>query len=368
MNLIKQHPILTVFALLIAAIVAVTANTYIENQQRTGGGGWGGGVTTVVTDRARIQTIVNKLESIGTAHANESVLLTAKVTDTVRSVNFEDGTYVEEGDILVELTNSEETALLNEAKATVEEATRQYNRVRNLIRQNLASETQLDVERVRMQTAEARLDAIVARLDDRLITAPFSGVLGFRRVSPGTLLTPSTPVASLDDISVIKVDFDVPETALARLEPGQEVVTRSAAWPDREFIGHVRTINSRVDPVTRTVTVRAHIENEKRLLRPGMLLTVNLILDRNQALVIPEESIVPIQDKQYVYTIGDNGQAQRQEIEVGRRQPGIVEVLSGLSEGDEVITQGVIKIRPGSPVVRKGESSDRPGSGDADWG
>jgi len=356
LELIKQHPLLVILVIVVAGIAALTANTYIENQNRSARG-WGGGATIVVTERARMAQIVDEIESIGTAQANESVLLTAKVSDTVSKVNFEDGKYAEKGDILVELTNSEETAQLSEAKATVEEATRQFNRVQNLIRQRLASETQLDVERAKMQTAQARFEAIVARLDDRLVRAPFSGVLGFRNVSPGTLLTPSTPVTSLDDISIIKLDFDIPENYLASLKPGQEVIAISVAYPDRRFSGIVRTIDSRVDPVTRTVKVRAHIPNDERLLRPGMLLAVNLILARDQALVIPEESVIPIQDRQYVYTISDGGTAERREITVGRRKPGIAEIVAGLEEGDEVVTQGIIKIHPGSKVIRKGEQT-----------
>ncbi|MCB1692197.1 MAG: efflux RND transporter periplasmic adaptor subunit [Pseudomonadales bacterium] len=354
MNLIKRHPLLTIFVVVIAVIGGVTANTYIKSSARAGGGGWDSGPTTVVTARAEIKTIIDKIESIGTAAANESVLLTPKVTETVRKVNFDDGMYVERGDILVELTNAEETAQLSEAQATSEEATRQFNRVRNLIDQKLASETQLDTERVRMQTANARLEAIVARLDDRLIRAPFSGVLGFRKVSQGTLLTPTTPVTTLDDVSIIKLDFDIPENHLRKIKPGQEVIAKSVAYPDTEFVGSVNTIDSRVDPVTRTVRVRAHINNDKALLRPGMLLTVDLILERDNALVVPESAIIPIQDRHYVYTVSDKGTAEQVAVEVGRRQPGIVEIIKGISAGQEVITQGVIKIRPGSPVQVRG--------------
>lgn len=356
MNFIKQHPLLIVFALAISAIIAWTAKTWVDNQAQSKRG-WGSGPTLVVTAPARMTTIVDEIDSIGTAQANEHVELASKVTDTVSKVNFSDGMYVEKGDILVEQTNAEETAQLSEAEATLEEATRQFKRVQNLIDQKLAAETQLDEERARMQTAKARYEAIVARLDDKIIRAPFSGVLGFRNVSPGTLLTPATPVTTLDDISTIKLDFDVPETYLAGLQQGQEVIASSAAWPKREFKGSVETINSRVDPVTRTLTVRALIRNNDKLLRPGMLLTVKLILERQQALVVPEEAVVPIQDKTYVYTIDDRNIAERKEISVGRRKPGIIEVVSGLKAGDEVITQGIIKIHPGSEVIRKNQDS-----------
>jgi membrane fusion protein (multidrug efflux system) len=355
LQFIKQHPVLLTFIALIAVVIGLFARTYLENKNQDSQGGWGGDITVVVTAPVRMATIVDEVESIGTAKANESVSLTSKVTDTVSKVNFEDGMIVQAGHILVELTNSEETAQLAEAQAAVDESTRQFNRVQNLITQNLASATQLDIEKARMQTANARLEAIVARLDDRLIRAPFSGVLGFRGVSQGTLLSPNKIVTTLDDISIIKLDFSIPENYLAVLSEGQEVIATSPAYPDRTFLGTVEVINSRVDPITRSITIRAHLNNDERLLRPGMLLTVNLVRNRSLALVVPEEAILPIQDKQYVYVVQENT-AQRVEVKAGRRRPGIVEILIGLEEGQLVVTQGVIKIRPGSKVTIKGEN------------
>ncbi len=362
MQFFNRHPVLFTFVTLAVVVVAYSANTYLERQNQQSRNQWGGVTTVVVTQTAEMRVIVDEVESIGTAKANESVSLFSKVTETVRKVNFEDGMYIEAGEILVELTNSEETAQLAEAQATVDESTRQFKRVQNLIEQQLASETRLDVEKARMQTAKARLEAIIARLDDRLIRAPFSGILGFRSVSPGTLLRPNTIVTTLDDIRIIKLDFSIPETYLSVLNKGQEVVAISAAYPDQTFSGTVQTINSRVDPVTRSVTVRAHLNNDARLLRPGMLLTVNLVRNRSSALVVPEEAVIPIQDKQFVFVVRD-GTAQRIQIQAGRRRPGIIEVLEGLEPGQPVITQGAIKVRTGSKVAIKGE---KPSGGKTD--
>lgn len=355
MQFIRQHPILLTFVAAVTLVFGLFAETYLENNNQSSQGRWGSGATIVVVAPVKTVTIVDEVESIGTAKANESVALTSKVTDTVSKVNFEDGMTIQAGQILVELTNSEETAQLAEAQASVDESTRQFNRVQNLIEQNLASATRLDVEKARMQTANARLEAIVARLDDRLIRAPFSGVLGFRNVSQGTLLSPNTVVTTLDDVSIIKLDFSIPEIYLAVLSKGQEVISRSPAYPGMDFIGRVQTISSRVDPITRSVTVRAHLNNDARLLRPGMLLTVNLVQNRSSALVVPEEAILPIQDKKFVYVVKENT-AQRVEVETGRIRPGIVEILAGLEEGQQVITRGVIKVRPGSKVIIKGEN------------
>lgn len=344
---IRNHPILLVAITVIVLVAGLFVNTYFDNNAQSKRPR--GGAVPVVVSQVVPQSFVDQVESIGTALANESVSITAKVTETVTKVNFEDGDYVDAGDILVELTNAEETALLNEAKANVAEATRQFERVENLIAQQLASETQLDVERNRKQTAEARLEGILARLNDRLIRAPFSGKLGFRNVSPGTLLTPNVALTTLDDISSIKLEFSIPESFLATVANGQEVIAASVAYPNRKFKGSVVTIGSRVDPNTRTIALRAELGNEELLLRPGMLLNVTLVQNRQEYLAIPESAVIPVQDKQFAYTVID-GKAERREFRAGRRVPGFVEVIEGFNPGDTVVTEGIIKLRPGSPV------------------
>ena len=162
-------------------------------QQAGGPAGAGRGETPlVVAETVRREQLVDSVEAIGTTTANESVTLSAKVTDTVRRVNFEDGDYVEAGSVLIELTNQEEEALLAEARANLEDAENQLRRLEDISAQGLASASDLDMARSRAAASQARLNTVLARLRDRLIQAPFSGVLGFRAVSPGTLLTPNT--------------------------------------------------------------------------------------------------------------------------------------------------------------------------------
>ena len=193
------------------------------------------------------------------------------------------------------------------------------------------------------------MNSIVARLRDRLIQAPFSGLLGFRQVSPGTLLSPSTPITSIDDISIIKLDFTVPETFIGSMTPGAKIVAKSVSFPEREFEGTVRTVGSRVDPVTRAVTVRAHIDNKDKSLRPGMLLTVEVVTAERTALVVPEGSVFQVQNRAYVYRV-DGDTVHQQQIEVGGRRFGVVEVVSGLAEGDLIVVEGIIKLREGARV------------------
>lgn len=323
-----------------------------------GGGGFGGGrggfgnqqPPLVGVTSVRHDQLYDSVEAIGTTVANESLTVTAKVTDTVSAVDFEDGDYVEAGAVLVQLTNREEEALLAEARANLDDAESQLARLENLADQNLVSASELDIARSRAEASRARLNTVLARLSDRLILAPFAGVLGFRQVSPGTLLQPNTAITTLDDISVIKLDFTVPETFLGAMSPGARVLAHAASYPDRDFEGTVRTVGSRVDPVTRAFQVRAHIPNDNRLLRPGMLLTVRVITAERTALVVPENAVYQIQDRAYVYVVDSELVAREREIETGERRFGIVEVLGGLEEGERIVTEGIIKLRNGTRV------------------
>jgi membrane fusion protein (multidrug efflux system) len=303
----------------------------------------------VTVGRVRRDSIFDAVEALGTAQANESVTLTAKVSDIVRRVNFEDGDYVERGAILVELMNQEEEAALAEARANLEDVESQLRRLEDLSARGLTSASELDVARSRAAANRARLNSVVARLGDRLILAPFSGLLGFRQISPGTMLSPNTTITSIDDISVIKLDFTVPETFVGAMEPGARIVAKSVSFPDRDFEGTVRTIGSRVDPVTRAVTVRAHIENADRALRPGMLLTVEIVTAERSALVVPESAVFQVQTRAYVYTV-DGDTARQREIQVGSRRFGVVEVTGGVEEGDLIVVEGIIKLREGAKL------------------
>jgi membrane fusion protein (multidrug efflux system) len=303
-------------------------------------------VTAALVTRDQVYDVV---EALGTAQANESVTLTAKVSDTVRRVNFEDGDYVEKGSVLIELTNQEEEAALAEARANLDDAQSQLRRLEDLSKRGLSAVQQLDIAKSRADAMQAQMNRVVARLKDRIVLAPFSGLLGFRNVSPGTLVTPTTTITSIDDISTIKLDFTVPETVLGSMTPGAKIVAKSVSFPGREFEGVVRTVGSRVDPVTRAVMIRAHVPNKDRALRPGMLLTVDVVTSQHEALVIPEGAVFQVQNRAYVYKL-DGLTAHQQQIEVGGRHFGTVEVKSGLEAGDTIVIEGIVKLRDGIQV------------------
>ncbi|EAP91292.1 MAG: efflux RND transporter periplasmic adaptor subunit [Oceanicaulis sp.] len=316
-------------------------------------GGWRGEETLVSAYTVQPEVFADVVEALGTAGANESVNLTAKVSDIIARLDFDSGARVEEGDILVELLDTEEAAGLNEARATLRETQRDISRIQDLTDRGVASRTRLDEAQAAYDRARARVEAIEARMADRIIRAPFSGVIGLRNVSVGELVGPGDVIAQLDDTSVIKLDFTVPERFLSVIERGQTVRARSSAFPDQVFAGQVDQVDSRIDPATRTVTVRALIDNEAGRLRPGMLMTVELRRDERTSPAIPGSSIVRFDEQTFVYVIaeGENAPvAVRRDIELGLRIAGMVEVTSGLEVGERIVAEGVHRVREGGAL------------------
>jgi membrane fusion protein (multidrug efflux system) len=183
-----------------------------------------------------------------------------------------------------------------------------------------------------------------------VITAPFAGVLGLRQVSPGSLVTPGTPIATLDDISVIKLDFSVPERFLAVLARDQDISARSETYPDRAFEGKVTSVDSRIDPVTRSIAVRAEIPNPDLLLRPGMLMAVQLFREPRDTLAVPEIAILQVGMDSFVFRVTAEETAERVAVELGARRKGEVEIVRGLTAGDRIVTEGAVKLRDGARV------------------
>ncbi len=333
--------------------VAFLAVLPLAGCDRDSGRGTGAGLrraVPVVIGSAEEREFANHIEALGTARANESIVVSAQVTETVSRIAFEDGQPVVAGDVLVELTSSEESAQLREARANFEEAVRQFERAVELRRDGSISQAQLDAQTTQRDAADARLAELRARLGDRLIRAPFSGVLGMRGVSPGTLVQPGDTITTLDDIDLIKVDFSVPERFLSLLEPGLVIESTTSAYPERRFAGEVRALDTRIDPETRSIRVRADLPNPDRALRPGMLMAIELTANRRLSVAVPEESIVPLGEKNFVFLVDEEKRAQRVELRTGRRIGGHVEVLAGLEVGDPVVVEGGSMLYPGSPV------------------
>lgn len=334
---------------IIVLLISMVAYVYWPDAQSESKRARVGQPTLVNSAQADVILFKDEISALGTAQANESVMLTAQSTDRIKSIQFEDGQQVRVGQQLLALEHAEEKALVQELQINLAEQKRQLQRLKDLKKQSATAQSAIDSQTSLMEATQAQLEVAKIRLSEKFIQAPFAGQLGLRQVSPGQLVTNNTVITSLDDLSKIKVEFQLPERYLNQVAVGQPVAATNVAYTT-PFVGEIIAISSRLDRVTRAFTVRAIFDNSMNKLRPGMLLQLKVETQAADALVIPESALIPINQKQFVYRIVE-GKAERVEIVIGRRQPGQVEVLNGLTQGDEVVTQGVIKVRPGAKVT-----------------
>ncbi|MBP9130981.1 MAG: efflux RND transporter periplasmic adaptor subunit [Steroidobacteraceae bacterium] len=317
---------------------------------KPGGGGAGGGpVIPVVATPSRIEHLSLEVEALGTARASESIDVTAKVSNLVTAIRFTEGQQVRKGDVLVELDGAQARADLAVADAALKESASQLQRSRELYETKVLSDQQIEQIESTYSANVARVAAARSRLSDTIIRAPFDGRVGLRRASVGGLVAPGTVITTLDDTSTIKLDFTVPERVVAAMKPGLTLEARSVAYPDRVFEGKVASVDSRVDPNTRSVIVRALVPNGEGLLKPGMFLNVHLSRGTADVLVVPEETLVPEQGDVFVYVVQD-GKASKRRIQTGQRAVGTVQVTDGLQAGEIVVTEGTQKLRDGVSV------------------
>lgn len=306
-------------------------------------------VTPVVIHQVSVTEFPVVVEALGTARANEAVIITAQKNAVIRSVHFEDGDLVEAGQLLITQDNREELARVNELDVNIQEAKRQLARVKNLARESVASEQLLDEQQARVKALTAQREVAKAQLAELEVKSPFAGKLGIRQVSLGALIGPGDMITTLDDLAKVKVDFSIAENHLPTVALGQTINALSIAYPGESFSGQISSIDSRLDATTRSIQVRAVIDNPELKLRPGMLLQINLQKQLLNTLTVPEKALVPIEDKQFVYVIKDQ-KAEMREVEVGRRKPGIVQITNGLSSGEQVVMEGTLRLRNGSAV------------------
>lgn len=292
----------------------------------------------------------DRLGALGTVVSNESVTVAAKVSETVQQVHFASGQFVRRGAPLVTLTGQQQDASLAQAQAQLREAQSLYNRYAALAQDKYISQAQLDTQRTALDVARAQVRTVQANLSDRVIRAPFSGVLGLRKISPGALITPGTEIATLDDISSVFVDFPIPEVALPTVRNGQSVSATSQAYGDKSFSGTVTNLATRVDPASRAATVRARFANPGMELRPGMLLSVNVAQKNRPTLSIPEIAVIQNGADSTVFRIGKDNKVSSVNVQLGDRQNGWVEVKSGILAGDRIVVDGVGKLAEGGSV------------------
>lgn len=305
--------------------------------------------TLVETQTVKKQFLKDEITALGTTQANESIILTAQSTDRVKSVHFDDSDNVKKGQLIIALEHAQEQAEVKELEIKFAEQQRQLQRLLDINKTSAPAESAIDSQKSLMETTQAQLSVAKIRLSEKFVYAPFAGKLGLRQISQGQLLTSNTEITTLDDLSQIKVEFELPEKFLNRVSFGQSVTAKNIAYP-LEFNGKITSIASRLDKATRSFKVRAIFPNKQLKLRAGMLLQLIVETKSVEVLTVPETAIIPINAEHYVYQVIDN-KVHRVQVITGRRKPGIVEVVSGLVEGDIVVSQGVIKVREGSMIT-----------------
>lgn len=312
-------------------------------------------VETIPVELATVAVgrIAEVVRAVGTLEANESVMIRPEIAGLVTRVLFTEGQAVEKGMVMIELDDSELKARLDEADAQLEIARLTYGRMKQLLESHntFVSQQQIDQAISNLRTAEANHNLYRTRLSKTKIRAPFAGYVGIRRISPGDYVQSGQDLVNLEDIRTLKIDFKIPETFLNRLFVGQRVEVTTDAYPGHTFTGEVYALDPRVDSSSRAVRVRATIPNAGAQLRPGLFAHVKLVLqETDQALLIPEEAVVPQRDRTFVYRVQDDI-ARWTEVSLGIREQGLVQVLGGLEKQDRVVRVGHQKLRDGARVA-----------------
>ncbi|MEO6172814.1 MAG: efflux RND transporter periplasmic adaptor subunit, partial [Arenimonas sp.] len=331
---------IAVFAIAVALISACSKD---EGKGGPGGsarGGQGGQPAVVISALVEEKNWGERVQAVGNARAWESVEIASRISDKISRVHFESGDSVRAGQVLVSLQTGSDSANVAVAQAQVKDADRQFIRGEQLAKEKLVSPSQLDTLRSNRDAARARAQAAQATLSDRVILAPFSGVLGLRQVSPGQLVSAGTIITTLDDVSKIKLDFSLPEVQLAKLKTGLAIEARSDAFPNRVFTGRVISVDSRVDVQSRSIAAQAEIDNPDTTLRPGMLLEINVMQTQRTAIVIPELALQQIGTESFVYRVTLDSNAEKVVVKPGSRSFGFVEIVQGLKAGDRIVVEG----------------------------
>ena len=310
-----------------------------------------GAPMTVEAANVARQALPQTITAVGSLRSDESITVRPEVAGRISAILFKEGQHVAKGMALVRLDPAINQAEVQQARANLKLAKSKYDRAVELSQRNFISGQAKDEAENNLRVAEAAVSLVEARLAKTEIKAPFSGVIGLRVVSVGDYVKEGADVVNLESIDPLKVDFRVPEIYMRQVQVGQTLTVTLDALPGKSFDGKVFAVNPLVDAAGRVVVIRAIVGNPDTSLRPGMFARVKLITrDEKDALVIPEQAIVPQGEEQYVFRVVD-GKVARVKVEIGQRRDGKVEILKGLDANDVVVTAGQLKLRDGMAVT-----------------
>lgn len=305
--------------------------------------------SVVNTVLPKIDTVRDQVRAVGSLKALNAVELTTEASGRVVEINLKSGRQIEQGDLLLRLDDRQARADLGVIEAQLADAKRQYERARSLRDKNSISQSLVDELRTAVEVSEAQRDAARVRLEDHRIEAPFSGVAGLSNISIGAYVTAGTTITTLDATSQMELNFSIPERFLGQINSGQKVEAGSPAYPNQLFSGELIELGTRIDELSRSLPVRAMIDNADGRLRPGQFMSVSLTLRERQALVVPEQAVMVRGDEKYVF-VAEDGIARRVSITLGSRMPGHVEIANGLTPEDAVVVTGQDRLSSGDRI------------------
>ncbi|HLG94370.1 MAG TPA: efflux RND transporter periplasmic adaptor subunit [candidate division Zixibacteria bacterium] len=342
--------------LLLLALAIPKVLSLQKSPGRTSGGGGGGGELFVQTLVVSPQRLEETVRAIGTLSANEEVEIRSERSGKIRKIYFREGSAVKAGDILVKIDDSELAAQLARAEQKRKLAEQLEERQKALLEKGGVSREEYDRILTELNTLKAEEQLIRVQVEKTEIKAPFDGTIGLRYGSEGSFVTSSDRLATLQDLGSLKIDFSIPEKYARQVKPGDKVVF-TVTGTERKFGGSVFAVEPKVDPATRTLPVRAVASNLNRALVPGGFANVELVLRQEKALLLPAGAVIP-DIKGHKVFLYQGGKAVSRDVEVGMRTSDQVEIASGLSLGDTVITTGLLQLRPGAAVRLSGEGAN----------
>jgi membrane fusion protein (multidrug efflux system) len=360
----------------IAALVAIaTLGTGCGGGDQSAGGpggGGGGGMPPmpVETAEAYATGMADEFTVIGSLEAEYEIEVVAEIAGRVLELPFEEGGNVEAGDRLARLDDAQPLAEVQRAEALVQQRRVTYERVRTVVEQRAGAPQDLDDAAANLAIAEADRDLARARLAKTRIDAPFAGIVGARRVSPGAYLSAGDPITELAQVDRLRATFAAPEIYLGKIVPGAEVSVRTSAFPDLMVTGTVDVVEPVLDLGSRSARVVARIDNPGGKLRPGMSAEISVVLDsRPDAVTVPAEAVFFQGQQAFVYTVAADSTVAMAPVGLGTRGKTLVEITRGLTSGQTVVRAGHQKLFPGArvmPVAEGGPGGAGPGGADPD--
>lgn len=317
-----------------------------------GGGQQGGFAVKVVVEKAKEDSISETIPLVGTLAANEAIEIKSEVDGKVEAIQFREGQYVEKDHILFVIEGNKLAAQVGQAEAEYKLSEANLKRSDSLI-QNLAiSKQEYDQALSRFESDKAELELMRQALREATVRAPFSGNVGTRLVSPGQVVAKGDKLSTLIDANPMKVEFNVPERYSGKLKRGLTVGIKVSPHPDELFKGEVYFVSPEIDPMTRTVLVKAQIPNKEGKLSPGLFANLELQLGKiDKAIIVPESALMKQADQVQLYVVGPENKADLRTVKTGVRMEGRVQILEGVTAGEQVISEGNQKIGPGVPVT-----------------